>query len=190
MDNTPTNQKTLAWWIKQRRTINLFDARPAPKDLLLEAIDCARWSPNHRLTEPWKYYVLGPKMVSKVVDLGVQIAVETKSEAAGVARQKRLDDIPGWFTMTSPRSIDSLLEKEDYAACCCAIQNLSLHLWEQGVGVKWTTGGIIRDPRFYEVMNIDQNKECVVGLFWYGYPRLIPLPQERKTLNDIVTITD
>lgn len=174
-------------WITSRRTVNLFDSQPAPKDLLLKAIDTARWSPNHRLTEPWRFLLIGASTASKVVELGVEIARETKSEAAAVARRKRLEAIPGWFAVVTSKSEDPILHQEDYAACCCAVQNLSLCLWEKGVGVKWTSGALTRDPRLFSLLDLNPDEEYLVGLFWYGYPKLIPKAQDRKPLADIVT---
>ena len=132
----------------------------------------------------------GAKTIAKIVDLGVQIAAETKSEAAAVARRKRLEDIPGWFIVTSPISDDDLLTQEDYAACCCAVQNLSLYLWHYEIGVKWTTGAINRDQRLFDVLELDPKSHQIVGLFWYGYPRIVPVPRERKPVSDIVKSLD
>ena len=38
--------------------------------------------------------------------------------------------------------------KEDYAACCCAVQNLCLSLHSEGIGTKWTSGPVNFDGRF------------------------------------------
>lgn len=147
----------------------------------------ARWAPNHRLTEPWRFLLPGKQTIAKIIDLGVQIASETKSQAAAVARRKRLEDIPGWFVVTSPKSDDPLLTQEDYAACCCAVQNLCLYLWSHDIGVKWTTGVINRDERLFEILQVNPEQHDLVGLFWYGYPRIVPVPLERKPVSDIVT---
>jgi nitroreductase len=90
------------------------------------------------------------------------------------------------LVLTGARSDDALLERENYAACCCAAQNLMLYLWGRGIGVKWTTGGVTREPRFYELLGIDPAKESVVGLFWYGVPRAIPA-QKRRSVEEITT---
>ena len=99
-----------------------------------------------------------------VVDLAVELEVAAKGERAGPVRRARLEAVPGMFVLTSARSDDALLERENYAACCCAAQNLMLYLWRQGIGVKWTTGGITRQQRFYDLLGIDSTKESVVGL--------------------------
>ena len=62
-----------------------------------------------------------------------------------------------------------------------------LYLWKAGVGTKWTTGAITGDPRFFEVMGIDAAQEMVVGLIWYGYPKLTPT-QSRRNIEEVVTL--
>jgi nitroreductase len=156
-------------------------------DAVRAAIEVARWAPNHRLTEPWRFYLLGPATLRLVVDLAVELDVAKKGERAGPIRRARLEAIPGMLVLTSARSDDPLLEREDYAACCCAAQNLMLYLWGKGIGVKWTTGGITRQPRFYELLGIDSVKESVVGLFWYGVPKVVPT-QKRRPVEEIVTV--
>jgi len=54
------------------------------------------------------------------------------------------------------------------------------------VGVKWTTGDVIRDKRFYDLLWIDQELETVVGLFWYGYAEEVP-KMARKPYVQITT---
>ena len=45
--------------LRGRRSVNFFEPEPVGAEVLLEAIEVARWAPNHRLTEPWRFYVLG-----------------------------------------------------------------------------------------------------------------------------------
>ena len=173
--------------LRGRRSIDLFAPDPVGADPLLAAIEVARWAPNHRLTEPWRFYLLGPATTRAVVDLAVELEVAAKGERAGPVRRARLEAIPGVFVLTSARSEDALVERENYAACCCAAQNLMLYLWPQGIGVKWTTGGITRQQRFYELLGIDSKTELVVGFFWYGVPKVIPT-RERRPVEDIVVV--
>ena len=84
------------------------------------------------------------------------------------------------------KSADGLRDREDYAACCTAVQNFMLYLWKAGVGSKWTTGDITRDPRFHDILGIDPGTESVIGLIWYGYPKITPA-QSRKGLDDVLT---
>jgi nitroreductase len=168
-----------------RRTVNLFQPVPAPEAELLGAIDAARWAPNHRLTQPWRFRVLGEKTRDAVIAIDAALASARNGEEAGARRRERLEAVPGWFVLTSARSEDPILEQENYAACCCAVQNLSLYLWARGIGVKWTTGPVTRDERFFEAVQADPASEQLVGLFWYGYPALVP-SQRRAPVEDIV----
>jgi hypothetical protein len=63
-----------------------------------------------------------------------------------------------------------------------------LYLWKAGVGSKWTTGDITRDTRFFDIVGIDETQAFVVGLIWYGYPKMTPT-QSRKNLKEILTET-
>ncbi|HET7608059.1 MAG TPA: nitroreductase family protein, partial [Gammaproteobacteria bacterium] len=108
--------------LRERRSIDLFAPDAVGVDTLFAAIEVARWAPNHRLTEPWRFYLLGPATRRAVVDLAVELEVAKKGERAGPVRRARLESVPGMFVLTSARSDDALLDRENYAACCCAAQ--------------------------------------------------------------------
>lgn len=176
---------TVAEVIRDRRTINAFQPGLPPKDLILRAIDLARWAPNHYLTEPWNFYLLSEKTKNKIVALNTELVRTAKGGDAAAAKQQRWSEIPGWMVVTCDRSEDPQRAREDYASCCCAIHSFSLFLWSEGVGVKWTTGDVTRDPRFYEYIWADPKLEEVVGLIWYGYPEEVPVTV-RKPVSEIV----
>jgi nitroreductase len=194
MKSVPTSDdrrklRLLAERIRSRRTTKLFLKQPVDRKLVLEAIEVARWAPNHHLTEPWHFYVLGPHTIAEVVELTRAIISETKGPEAGAFKARSHAAIPGWLVVTCTRSDDELLQREDYASCACAIQNLMLYLSEAGVATKWATGAITRDARFYRLLNIDPETVMVVGIIWYGYPKITPT-QKRRDLADIVSELD
>jgi nitroreductase len=173
--------------IRSRRTIHNFTTETPPFELIEKAVELASWAPNHRHTEPWRFHHLGSETVSAIVDLNAQLVTEKKGSAAGESKRERWSTIPGWLAVTSALSSDDAeLEKEDYAACCCAIQNLSLYLWATGVGVKWTTGAVTRHPDFYQLLKVDPAKRQTVGLLWYGYAANVP-PQKRQPVEGILS---
>ena len=165
--SSPAEASAFAAQIRARRSVDLFETEPVGTAALLEAIELARWAPNHRLTEPWRFYIIGPETKDAITELAAAVDTAAKGERAGAARRERLRAIPAFFVLTTRRSADPLLDREDYAACCCAAQNLMLYLWQVGIGVKWTTGAVTRDPRFYDLLGIDPAAEAVVGFFWY-----------------------
>ena len=171
--------------LRSRRSINLFEPEPVGTEALLKAIELARWAPNHRLTEPWRFYLLGDETADAVAHYAADLESAAKGERVGAARLARLQAIPGNFVITSQRSDDAIVERENYAACCCAVQNLMLYLWQCEIGVKWTTGAVTRERGFYELLGIDPDEEMVIGFFWYGRPKIIPT-QKRLPVPDIV----
>ena len=170
--------------MRSRRTVQLFLPDPVPRDLILRAIDAARWAPNHRLTQPWRFYLLGASSITAVVDLNARLVMRQRGERAGNLKRERWSAIPGWLVVTCASSEDPLREREDYAACCCAVQNLMLYLWSAGVATKWTTGDVTREEEFHRVLGIP-TEERIVGLVWYGFPAEVP-SCSRKPVAEIL----
>ena len=185
-DGESRNLKVLAERIRSRRTTKLFLRQKIKKQLVLDAIELARWAPNHHLTEPWHFYVLGDETTAASIELIRTVITETKTRELADFKADAATAIPGWLVVTCKKSEDELLQQEDYASCCCAIQNLTLYLSEAGIASKWTTGLITRDQRFFDLLEINADKEFVVALLWYGYPKVLPT-QSRKEVTEITT---
>jgi nitroreductase len=172
--------------IAARRTIHQFKPQPIPpREEILRAIDLARWAPNHRLTEPWRFHLIGPETAQAICRLKAELVRAQQSEAVARSKLERWRAMPGWLAVTCVKSADPVREREDYAACCCAIQNLYLLLWQRGIGLKWNTGRLVRDPRFYELLKVRPDEATVVGLFWYGYAADVPLAKRRPVEEDV-----
>ena len=172
--------------IRGRRTINLYLQTPVPRELVREAIEAATWAPNHHVTEPWHFYLLGRETIGQCLDLCRDIVTARKSPEAGEFKREQWSEKPGWLVVTCRRSDDELLQREDYAACSVAIQNFMLYLWKAGIGSKWTTGEITRDERFFDIVGMNPGREFVVGLLWYGYPKITP-EQKRQGLDAVLS---
>ncbi len=172
--------------LRGRRTIELFLQTPVPDALIREAIEAATWAPNHHVTEPWRFYLLGQETIDHCLNLCREVVTAKKDAKAGEFKAKSWSEKPGWLVVSCRNSDDELRQQEDYAACCAATQNLLLYLWKAGVGSKWTTGDITRDARFFDIIGANIDDEFVVGLIWLGYPKLTPT-QSRKGLDEILS---
>ena len=42
------------------------------------------------------------------------------------------------------------------------------------------------DERFYDIVGIANHKEDVVGLIWYGYPKVTP-SQQRASVDEVLS---
>jgi nitroreductase len=183
---TDERLEELAERIRSRRTVKLFLKQPVSRKLVLDAIEVARWAPNHHVTEPWHFYLLGPEAIRDSVELTRIVTTERKGAKVGDFKAATAAAVPGWLVVTCKTSDDERMQQEDYASCCCAIQNLMLYLSAAGVASKWSTGALTKDQRFLRLLGIDPAEEYVVSLVWYGYPKVIPT-QSRKDVSDIVT---
>lgn len=166
--------------IRQRRTIGSFRPEPPARELVLAALEAARWAPNHRKTEPWHVSWLGPETIAAVVELNCRIVAEEKGAQAADSKRQRWLAVPGWLLVNCDLSDDPLRCEEDYAACCCFIQNLSLALWSLGIGTKWSTGEVICHADFPMITGFDPTRQRPAGLLWYGYPDAVPQQTRRE----------
>ena len=80
------------------------------------------------------------------------------------------------------KSID--IRTEDYAACSCAIQNLTLSLASEGVGSKWSSGKLTKDEIIYKICKINKSFEEIIGFIWIGYGE-VPSQIKRPAIDSI-----
>ena len=154
--------------LRTRRTVHNFDnSRAVPDDVLHRAIEAATYAPNHKMTEPWRFRRLGQDAIEAIASLN---AASISDPEKAAKKAKRWADIRNWLVVTSRITPDDeLLTREDYAATCCAVQNLQLSFAADGIGTKWTSGDIQRTPEFERICGVDGDAECVCGVIWYGY---------------------
>lgn len=175
-----------------RRTVYKLEDRRVPDDVIERALDAARWAPNHKLTEPWRFVVVGPEGRAALGRVAERLAREKaghmppEEQRRQVTRAvEKITKVPALVVIAVTRSPDDAFrEREDYAAACCAAQNLQLSLWADGVGCQWSTGGVTRDDESYEVLGLDKAALDVIGFFKIGYPAEVPR-LSRRPLDEV-----
>jgi nitroreductase len=199
-DNSAVVDNDFDTILRTRRTINSF--LPTLSDdwesTLEKAIQSAIHAPNHKRTEPWRFHLLGPETIQKVCELNASIVAEKKGEKAGKQKLDRWLQMPGWLVVTcktdngntsNTNSMDDPIgiDRENYAACCCAVQNLCLSLHNSGMGTKWTTGPVNFDSRFNDIVGLKEDAEYVVGTIWFGTPEKKPnSPVKKQAIKDVL----
>lgn len=183
----------LSHLIKSRRTIHDFKLDTIDKQVLELAVELALWSPNHRHTHPWLFYRLGPKARLKLVELALQVNKEKMKEEFNTMKQeaikKKFSLCPEIVVLARKKQKDEKIAKEDYASVACAVQNISLYLWEQGIGCKWTTGEVTRHPDVYNIISAEPESVVLEGFLWIGYPERVPSALVRPPLNEVFFYT-
>ena len=183
----PTPAQT-AELIRNRRTIHAFKPGAPDAAAVEQAIELLRWAPNHRITEPWRVYMLGTDTVADVLDIAEKLTREKKGDAAADAKRDKWNAVPQWLAVTQVLADDKLQRQEDYAACAAAIHNLQLYLWSEGIGVKWTTGPVIRSDEFLALLWSDPEAERAVGLLQLGYPAEVPVIPRKPVADYLIKL--
>ena len=172
--------------IKKRRTIHIFSKKRVPKEVIERSIIAANQAPCHRSTFPWRFTSLG--IHKRELLFRLQLTLKFGDKQIDEFNLKKIKDKilnPSHLLVASQVCTDNQLQRlEDYAACACAIQNLSLSLVADGVGYKWSTGKITKNPNTYQISEIDPSEEEIIGFIWIGYGTKPPL-RTRPLLNTI-----
>ncbi len=184
--------------ITGRRTIARFEQEPISTELLTQLLAFGTWAPNHHLTEPWTFIVLGPRVHTQLAERLGDIQAARAPEEAPEHRQRlrtdgttKLASVPTIVAVVSDQTGDAQRQTEDYAATCCAIQNVQLAAWAEGVGIKWSTNAVTRDSLAYELLRLDPATKTIVGFLFVGYPADIPPPRpRRKSVDECIIWTD
>jgi nitroreductase len=184
---TPEAQAVVSSLLLERRSIHKFRPELPPVALLQAAIEHARFAPNHHLTEPWKFYLFGPQSRAQLIALNTSLTAVQKGPEKAAQNQAKWEARPGYFAVTTALSPQApKQELEDFAATTCAIHNLTLYLWAQGVGLKWGSGELLNAPELYTIIGADPSRERIIGVFSYGYPADIPRTKRSKSVADIM----
>ncbi len=160
--------------IRTRTTVHQYQPGAVDSAAIDRAIEAATCAPNHRMTEPWRFTLVGPRGREAIVAINADLKAAKAGctlddKAMGKLRDKMLN--PGELLVVSQAATDDpAIEREDYAATACALQCLMLSLHADGYGSKWSTGAVTTDPRTYEAAGIDPDAEQIVGFIWIGRP--------------------
>ena len=172
--------------ILTRRTVHEYTETPVPQEWVESALEGALRAPNHKLTNPWRFYQIGPDSREIIVDIALEAKREFRelTERDVEAISSKVGTSPVLIMVSQVLSSDPARRKEDYASVACAIQNFSLAMWSFGISSKWSTGPFVTHSRTYELLGIDpQLEELVAGVF-AGYPVVTPNPS-RTALSDV-----
>ena len=163
--------------IKKRRTIHIFSNKTVPSEVIKKSLVAANQAPCHRMTFPWRFTSIGIKKRELLYQLELTLKFGNKTiDDSSLKRIREKMINPSHLLIASQVSTDNQVQKlEDYAACACAIQNLSLSLVADDVGCKWSTGEITKDPNTYLIAEINSSEEEIIGFIWIGYGTEPPL---------------
>jgi nitroreductase len=179
--------------ILHRRTIKDFEQKPVADEIIERALSAGLWAQNHHVTQPWRFTVLGPQTHQALAEIYGAIQAQSlpgscSEKQRQTAREKGIAKLlskPRLVTVGSTLVDDATQRREDYAAVCCAIQNIALAAWSDGLGMQWSTGKVIAQAETYELLGIDAAQQEIIGLLYFGFPAQIPVARTRKPLAEV-----
>ena len=155
-----------------RRSAWKFSGQPMDRMAIERMLDAAVWAPNHRLTEPWRFFVLeqGSAARAAAAELAGQFQMERTGDArrAEAARQKVLEPPVVIYVYAVPGP-DEATTKENYASVCIAAHNIALAGAAEGLAVTWETGGATRHPGLKALLGAEDSWEMATMLL-IGHP--------------------
>jgi nitroreductase len=163
--------------IRTRRTHKAYGAQPVDRALLNELLDLARWAPNHHLTNPWRFRVLGPQALAHL------------KQAAGPDAAGKLDRAPTLVAVSVVQTGDPVADEEDLCAAACAAYIVLLAAHGRGLAGYWRTPAVLRTAEGRAALEIGDD-EHVIGLLHLGPARQEQRPPERAPAEDVIAYLD
>ena len=153
--------------IRARRTHKRYGSEPVPEAVVRELLDLARSAPNHKLTNPWRFRLLGPETRARI------------EEEAGELEAAKLRRAPTLVLVTAVLSEDPALAEEDLLATGCAVYAVLLAATARGLASYWRT-----PPAAVAALAPGEHPVALIHL---GPPVSEPPPKERLALVDVLT---
>lgn len=177
--------------IMSRRTIKTFKDEPVDPEEIIELLNIAKWGPNHKITEPWRFQLY----VGKGKEKFAQAYVDSQPTVGGEPSEKTLmkaeyyKNIPLQLVVIMSEHPQQRTWDEDYGAVSAFIQNFQLAAWERGIGMVWRTNDWVYDPVFREGIGVKPGEKIVATLM-IGYPKHIPQARPRTDIREFLTIIE
>jgi len=160
--------------IRTRRTHKAFGRDPVDRATLDELLELARWAPNHDLTNPWRFRVVGPGALARL------------KRAAGPEAATKLDRAPTLVVASVVIAGDPVQDQEDLLAAACATYIVLLGAHARGLVGYWRTPEVLRRDDGREAVSVPAG-ERVLGLIHLGHARQQREAPERAPTSEYVT---
>jgi nitroreductase len=159
--------------IRSRRTHKAYGREPVDRATLDALLDLARWAPNHNLTNPWRFRVLGPRSLARL------------KEAAGPEAASKLDRAPTLVAVSAVQTGDPIQDEEDLCASAVAAYIVLLAAHGRGLAGYWRTPAVLRSEEGRAALGVGPD-ERLIGLIHLGPPRQEKEPPGRLPAQEVV----
>jgi nitroreductase len=174
-----------------RRSIRQFTNREVSRADVETLLAAAVAAPNHRLTQPWRFYVLGPQARHAYgLALGNRKAKKMEDLVAADAMRNKVAEehaaLPLMIVVAMTEDANPEIREEDVAATMMAVQNLSIAAVALGLGTHLKTGAVMQDPAARAAAGVPEG-ERIMAVLNVGEPANVPPAKERKSAASLTT---
>ncbi len=172
--------------IHHRRSHKLFNGTLVPETTVRELIELATWAPNHKRTEPWHFAVVRGDRLRDLAEAATGPLTGAKPDGKLEKLRTMLSTAGAVIAVSYTRSPeDPERDREDYAACACAIENLMLGVVARGLGSYWTTSAALIGDAMVPFWQVGPG-ETLIGAVVIG-GAAVEMPAVRHKSVDAVT---
>ncbi|MCH8279542.1 MAG: nitroreductase [Chloroflexi bacterium] len=158
--SVPSTNVSVYEALYRRRMSWQLSSAPVSRETIDRMLAAAVWAPNHRLTEPWRFFVVDKDspVRQKVAGLAYEFSMQRNNnpERAAAVRSSVADPPILIYVYCVPGPNEDTTQ-ENYAAVCCAAQNISLAGVAEGLAVTWETGGATRHPQLKATLGAEED---------------------------------
>jgi nitroreductase len=162
--------------IRTRRTTKVYGAEPVDVATIEELVELARWAPNHHLTNPWRFRVLGPHALERL---------KAVAEAAAPGSASKLERAPTLVAVTVRRSGDPEQDREDLLAAGVSAYIVLLAAHGRGLAGYWRTVPVLDAPEGRAALGLSDDEDPI-GLLYLGRPRQQERVPERAPVGEVL----
>jgi nitroreductase len=178
------SQPTVLEVIRSRRSIVQMRPDPVPREVIEQLLDAAVWAPNHRLTQPWQFFVLQGEAKRQFAAFRREIQQARFPQPEMPAAQTALERVyqstvetPVIIVITSHVADDPEVREEDFWATFGAAYAIMLGAWSLGLGTYFRTGRLREHPPLRRLLGLPEDRQ-IIGVLYVGYPA--DVPQRRR----------
>ncbi len=171
--------------IRTRRSVPKMKPDPVPREIIEQLLDAAVWTPNHRVTEPWQFFVLQGESKRRFAELRREFRRGQLPKPDAPEVRPALDQVyrstmetPEIIVVTSHVADDLETREEDFWATFGSAYAFMLGAWSLGLGTYFRTGALRDAPRLRELLGLPANRR-ILGMLYVGYPEAVP--ERRRT---------
>ena len=161
--------------IRGRRTSKQFGSEPVDAATLRELLDLALHAPNHRLTQPWRFRVLGTETRLRL------------DEHCGEKEAMKLRRAPTLVLATAALSGDPHTDEEDLASVASGVYAVLLGATGRGLASYWRTPAAFEAEEVRAILGLDAS-EKIVALIHLGPKVSEPPRKDRLPLDRLLTL--